>query len=79
MGSPLRLSRSLTRSRWGLENVPTVSPWATRSRVRIWAVEPLPLVPVMWMAGAERCGSPMSPTSRSMRSVDGDVMRPVSS
>jgi hypothetical protein len=47
--------------------------------VTICAVEPFPFVPVMWIAGAARCGSPMSATSRSMRSVEGDVMRPVSS
>ncbi len=45
----------------------------------ISAVEPLPFVPVMWMAGAARCGSPMTAISRSMRSVEGEVIRPVTS
>jgi hypothetical protein len=31
--------------------VPTDSPWATSSAEIIRAVEPLPLVPVMWMTG----------------------------
>ena len=79
MGSPLRLIRSLTRSRWGLVKVPTVRPCATSSRVMICAVEPLPFVPVMWMAGAARCGSPISSMSRSMRAVVGEMMRPVAS
>ena len=45
----------------------------------ICAVEPLPFVPVMWMAGAARCGSPISSMSRSMRAVVGEMMRPVAS
>ncbi len=71
--------RSLTRSRCGLVKVPTVRPCATSSRVMICAVEPLPLVPVMWMAGAARWGSPITDISSSMRAVEGDVMRPVTS
>ena len=45
----------------------------------ICAVEPLPFVPVMWMAGAARCGSPITAINRSMRSVDGDAIRPLTS
>ena len=59
--------------------MPTVRPWAISRRVIIWAVEPLPLVPVMWMAGAARWGSPITDINRSMRSVDGELMRPVTS
>ena len=51
IGSALRARRSLTRSRCGLVYVPTVRPWAISRRVIIWAVEPLPLVPVMWITG----------------------------
>ena len=51
MGSALRVNRSLIRSRCGLVYVPTVRPWATSSRVTICAVDPLPLVPVMWITG----------------------------
>ena len=51
MGSPLRAMRSLTRLRLGLVYVPTVRPWAPNSAVTMAAVEPLPLVPVMWTAG----------------------------
>ena len=51
IGSPSRAMRSLMRSRWGLVYVPTCRPWAIRRRVIICAVEPLPLVPVMWMTG----------------------------
>ena len=49
--SPSRARRSLTRSRCGLVYVPTCSPWAISSRVIIWAVDPLPFVPVMWITG----------------------------
>ena len=51
IGSASRARRSLTRSRCGLVYVPTWSPWANSSRVIICAVEPLPLVPVMWITG----------------------------
>ena len=51
IGSPSRARRSLIRSRWGLVYVPTCRPWAISRRVIIWAVEPLPLVPVMWITG----------------------------
>ncbi len=57
--------------------MPTVSPWAISSRVMIWAAEPLPLVPVMWMTGQARCGSPIADSSRSIRSVDGELRCPV--
>jgi hypothetical protein len=51
IGSVLRLIRSFSRSRCGLVYVPTVRPCAISSRVIICVVEPLPLVPVMWMTG----------------------------
>ena len=35
------------------------------------AVEPLPLVPVTWMTGALRCGSPRSSTSAWIRASEG--------
>ena len=57
--------------------VPTLRPWAISRRVTIWAVEPLPLVPVMWMTGYARCGSPIAWTSRVIGSSVGDVTRPV--
>ena len=57
--------------------VPTVSPWAPSRRVIIWAVDPLPLVPVMWITGYARCGSPIASTSRVIGSSVGDVTRPV--
>ena len=57
--------------------VPTLSPWAISSRVIICAVEPLPLVPVMWITGWLSCGSPIAATSRVIGSSVGDVMRPV--
>ena len=56
IGSALPMKRSLIRSRCGLVYVPTCRPWAISRRVTICAVEPLPLVPVMWMTGAARCG-----------------------
>ena len=51
IGSPLRAIRSLTRDRLGLVYVPTRRPRAANSEVTMAAVEPLPLVPVMWMTG----------------------------
>ena len=77
IGSALLMNRSLMRSRWGLVYVPTCSPWAISRRVTICAVEPLPLVPVMWMTGAASCGSPIACTSRVIGSSVGDVTRPV--
>ena len=57
--------------------VPTVRPLATSNREIIWAVEPLPFVPVRWITGAACCGSPIAAHSAAMVSVDGEVMRPV--
>ena len=57
--------------------VPTVRPCAISSRVIICDVEPLPLVPVMWMTGYANCGSPIAATIVFIRSVVGDSMRPV--
>ncbi len=51
IGSKLREMRSVTCSRCGLAYVPTDSWWAASSAVTMRAVEPLPLVPVMWMTG----------------------------
>ena len=51
IGSPLRARRSLTRDRLGLVYVPTCRPRAASSEVTMAAVEPLPLVPVMWITG----------------------------
>ena len=60
IGSPLRVIRSLIRSRCGLVYVPTVRPWAISRRVIICAVEPLPFVPVTWITGSACCGSPIA-------------------
>ena len=70
IGSPSRQMRSLMRSRWGLVNVPTVSPWAPSRAVTIAATEPLPFVPVMWITGTSCCGSPSSATSCSIDASD---------
>ena len=51
MGSSFHAMRSLTRSRSGLVYVPTERPRAASSAVIMRAVEPLPLVPVMWITG----------------------------
>ena len=43
--------------------------------VRILAVEPLPLVPVTWMTGHDRSGSPSSRHKARMRSSVGAPTR----
>ena len=77
IGSALRARRSFTRSRCGLVYVPTVSPWTISSRVIICAVDPLPLVPVMWITGWLSWGSPIAATRRVIGSNVGEVIRPV--
>ena len=49
-------------------NRPVRSPRPRSSASVIRAVDVLPLVPVMWMTGQARCGSPSSPTSSAIRS-----------
>ena len=47
-----------------------------RARSSVWiirAVEVLPLVPVTWITGYERCGSPSRPVSSLIRSSDGSI------
>ena len=46
-----------------------------RSSVRILAVEPLPLVPVMWTTGHDRSGSPRRRHQARMRSSVGAPTR----
>ncbi len=57
--------------------VPTVSPLATSSREIIWAVEPLPFVPVTWITGEACCGSPIAAQNAVITSIEGDSIRPV--
>ncbi len=71
IGSPSSRIRSLTRSRCGLVSSPVRRPVARRSDSIIRLVDVLPLVPVMWMIGAERCGSPSSSTARRVGSRRG--------
>ena len=85
IGSPSRLIRSVIDSRCGLVNRPTRSPSATIKVSIIRAVEVFPLVPVRWMTGYPRCGSPSSSVKASMRSrvgsslVSGQRLRSASS
>ncbi len=51
--------------------VPTVRPLALKSSVRIRAVDPLPLVPVMCTTGHARSGSPSRRQSSVIRSSVG--------
>ena len=60
--------RSLIETRCGLVNRPVRSPRPRSSASVIRAVDVLPLVPVMWITGQARCGSPSSPTSSVIRS-----------
>ena len=55
--------------------MPTDRPEACNSSVAIRATEPLPLVPVTCTTGNARCGSPSTPTSRSIRCRDPNLPR----
>ena len=55
--------------------VPTLSPLAISSAVAMAEVEPLPLVPVMWMDGMESWGSPSNEVRVRMRSSVGRARR----
>jgi len=71
MGSPSTQMRSVTSIRCGLENRPVRSPIARSSASIMIAVLPLPLVPVIWMTGQARCGSPSRSHRAAMRSSEG--------
>lgn len=60
MGSPSMTMRSRIDTRCGLVMRPVRSPWARTMLSVIRAVDVLPFVPVMWMTGYARCGSPRS-------------------
>ncbi len=68
---------TLTSSRWGLVYVPTLKPAAASMREIICTVEPLPFVPVTWMTGALRWGSPSAAQIAAIGSVVGESIRPV--
>ena len=68
MGAPSTQIRSLIETRCGLVNRPVRRPRARSSASVIRAVDVLPLVPVIWMTGQARCGSPSRPTSSVIRS-----------
>ena len=75
MASPFRARRSATVCRFGLVYVPTLRPLAMSSDDAIADVDPLPLVPVMWMEGMESWGSPRSAVRARMRSSVGKARR----
>lgn len=74
MGSPSMTMRSRIDTRCGLVIRPVRRPWARTMLSVIRAVEVLPFVPVMWMTGYARCGSPSSSTARrvAVRRCSGD-------
>jgi len=51
MDSPQRLRRSVTDTRCGEMNVPTVRLWAHAIEVTVRVVVVLPFVPVTWTVG----------------------------
>ena len=59
--------RSVTEVTCGLENRPVRSPLARSSASIMAAVLPLPLVPVTWITGYARWGSPSSSVRAAMR------------
>jgi hypothetical protein len=71
IGAPSITMRSLKRTRCGLVNRPTRRPYACRMLAAMRLVEVLPFVPVTWMIGYERCGSPSNSTARRVASSRG--------
>src|SRR5216683_907077 len=72
-GSPSTQIRSRMELRCGLVNLPVRSPRSRSSASIMRAVDVLPLVPVMWMTGQERCGSPSSAVTAAIRSSVGSM------
>ncbi len=68
------LIRSVIDSRWGLVKRPDAQPRRRTRASTIRAVEVLPLVPVRWIAGRARCGSPSSSMKAWMRSSVGSSL-----
>ncbi len=64
IGSPSTTMRSRIDTRCGLVMSPVRSPCARTMLSAIRAVEVLPFVPVTWITGYARCGSPRSSTAR---------------
>ncbi len=71
IGSPSKAMRSRMSCRCGLVKRPVRRPNSRSSRSVIRAVEVLPFVPVMWMTGNVRCGSPISSTTAAIRASVG--------
>ncbi len=73
IGWPSRLIRSRMEVRCGLVNRPVRRPRARSSASIIRAVDVLPFVPVMWMTGHARCGSPSRLARSAIRSRVGSM------
>jgi hypothetical protein len=71
IGRPPTAMRSSIECRCGLVNRPVFSPSSRSTASMIRTVLVLPFVPVTWMTGKERCGSPRSSITARMRSREG--------
>ncbi len=76
IASPFQAIRSFSATRCGLVYVPTERPWAASNAAHSRVVEVLPLVPVTWMIGKERSGSPIARRRAAIRSSVGWAARP---
>ena len=74
MGWPSKQIRSRASSRWGEVNRPVRRPNWRRSDSMTRAVVVLPFVPVTWMTGYVRWGSPRSSTTDAMRTSEGSII-----